>query len=71
MLVKIDRKMERGKKKAKTKEESVHHEDLDDIDEYLAFMSRRFSKLKFKRNPAVSKINSQLQKKQSTEQVFC
>ena len=45
----------KGKKKAETKEESVHHEDLDDIDEYLAFMSRRFSKLKFKRNPAVSK----------------
>ena len=33
----------------------MHQEDLDDIDEYLAFMSRRFSKLKFKRNPALSK----------------
>ena len=33
----------------------MHIEDLDDIDEYLAFMSRRFSKLKFKRNPTMSK----------------
>ena len=41
--------------KGKSKEESVHRENLDDIDEYLAFMSRRFSKLKFKRNPALSK----------------
>ena len=33
-----------------TEEELVHQENLDDIDEYLAVMSRRFSKLKFKRN---------------------
>ena len=45
----------KGKGKAEIEEESVHQEDLDDIDEYLAFMSRRFSKLKFKRNPAMSK----------------
>ena len=46
---------EKGKRKAEIEEESVHQEDLDDIDEYLSFMSRRFSNLKFKRNPAMSK----------------
>ena len=45
----------KGKGKPEIEEESVQQEDLDDIDEYLAFMSRRFSKLKFKRNPAMSK----------------
>ena len=50
-------RQEAGKDKGKseTKEESVHQEDLDDIDEYLAFMSRKFSKLQFKRNPSMSK----------------
>ena len=45
----------KGKSKDESEEESVHQENLDDIDEYLAFMSRRFSKLKFKRNPTMSK----------------
>ena len=47
---------EARKGKAETKDESVHQKDLDDIDEYIAFMSRRFSKLKFKRNPTMSKL---------------
>ena len=46
---------EKGKSKEESEDESVHQENLDDIDEYLAFMSRRFSKLKFKRNPTMSK----------------
>ena len=33
----------------------MNQKDLDDIDEYLAFHSRRFFKLKFKRNPSMSK----------------
>ena len=33
----------------------MHQEDLDDIDEYLSFLLRRFSKLKFKRNTSMSK----------------
>ena len=45
----------KGKSKDESEDESLHQENLDDIDEYLAFMSRRFSKLKFKRNPAMSK----------------
>ena len=48
-------KAEKGKGKAETEDELVHQEDLDYIDEYLAFMSKRFSKLKFKRNPTISK----------------
>ena len=45
----------KGKGKDESEDESVPQENLDDIDEYLAFMSRKFSKLKFKRNPAMSK----------------
>ena len=45
----------KSKDKAEIEEESVHQEDLDDIGEYLSFMSMRFSKIKFKRSPAMSK----------------
>ena len=45
----------KGKGKAEVEDESMNQDDLDDIDEYLAFLSRRFSKLKFKRNPSMSK----------------
>ena len=31
----------KGKGKAKIEDESMHQEDLDDIDDYLAFLSRR------------------------------
>ena len=55
MLVKANWKLERAKAKTEIEDESVHQEDLDDIDDYLAFMSRRFSMLKFKRNPSMSK----------------
>ena len=50
-------KLEAGKVKCKEEieDESMHQEDLDDIDEYLTFISKRFSKLKFKRNPSMSK----------------
>ena len=33
-------------------------EELGEIDEHLAFMSRRFSELKFKRNPNMSKSST-------------
>ena len=45
----------KGKSKAETNDELMNQEDLDDIDEYLAVLSRRFSKLKFKRNTSMSK----------------
>ena len=45
----------KGKSKEESEDELVHQENLDDIDEYLAFMSRRFSKLKFKKNLALYK----------------
>ena len=35
--------------------EDLTHEKLEEIDELLAFLSRRFSKLKFKRNPTSSR----------------
>ena len=70
MLVKADMKDGKSTCKAKTKEESVHQEDLDDIDEYLAFMSRRFSKLKFKRNPAMSKSISNYRRDNQQKKSF-
>ena len=40
----------------------MNQEDLDDIDEYLTSLSRRFSKLKFKRNPCVSRSTPHFKK---------
>ncbi|XP_063935540.1 uncharacterized protein LOC135147084 [Daucus carota subsp. sativus] len=48
-LVKED-SSESRKRKAKVKEEADSGEESDGIDEHLAFLSRRFSKLKFKKN---------------------
>ena len=63
--------LERDKGKAEIEEELVHQEDLDDIDEYLAFMSKRFSKLKFKRNPAMSKSIPSYRRDNQQKQVLC
>ena len=41
--------------KMNKEEESFNQEDVDELDEHLAFLSRRFSKLKFKKNPEVPK----------------
>ena len=67
-----ERKQEagKGKGKAEIEDESVHQEDLDDIDEYLAFMSRRFYKLKFKKNPAMSKSIPNYRKDNQQNNVF-
>lgn len=48
---------ESRKCKFKTIEENEpsNQEEMDELDEHLAFLSRKFSKLKFKRNPDVSK----------------
>ncbi|KAK1403155.1 hypothetical protein POM88_002760 [Heracleum sosnowskyi] len=35
--------------------EPSNQDEMDELDEHLAFLSRKFSKLKFKRNPDVSK----------------
>ena len=35
--------------------EDLTKEELEEIDEHLAFLSKRFSKLKFKRNPSMSR----------------
>ena len=60
----------KGKGKAEIEHESVHQEDLDDIDDYLAFLSRRFSKLKFKRNPTMSKSISSYRKDNQQNKSF-
>ncbi|KAL8124552.1 hypothetical protein AgCh_012270 [Apium graveolens] len=48
-----------GKEKGLVAEQEDHlsQDDLDDIDEHLAFQSRRFFKLKFKKNFGASKSN--------------
>ncbi|XP_063942761.1 uncharacterized protein LOC135150404 [Daucus carota subsp. sativus] len=51
-------KNEAGKNKGKIIEEnkeSSAQDELDDLDEHLAFLARKFSKLKFKRNAANSR----------------
>ena len=60
-----------GKKKVQDEDDSMNQEDLDDIDEYLAFLSRRFSKLKYKRNPSVSRPTPHFRKERSTKQIIC
>jgi hypothetical protein len=45
----------RGKEKVSEELNALQQEELDEIDEHLAFLSRRFSKLKFKRNSGVAK----------------
>ncbi|KAK1385355.1 hypothetical protein POM88_023090 [Heracleum sosnowskyi] len=35
--------------------EPINQEEMDELDDHLAFLSRKFSKLKFKRNPDVSR----------------
>ena len=55
MFVKERLKQVKEKGRLKLKDDSMNQEDLDDIDEYLVFLSRRFSNLKFKRNPSMSK----------------
>ena len=61
----------KGKGKVDDEEESSNQDDLDDIDEYLAFLSRRFSKLKFKRNPNMSISSFTLYKRWSAKQILC
>ena len=56
----------KGKEKAEVEDESTNQDDLNDIDEYLAFLSRRFSKLN-SRETHLCKNQSQLQKGQSTK----
>ena len=55
MFVKERLKQVKEKGMLNLKDDSMNQEDLDDIDEYLVFLSRRFSNLKFNRNPLMSK----------------
>ena len=51
-----EEKEDTSKGKLKTEEsEDLTQEELEEIDEHLDFLSRRFSKLKFKRNPTLSR----------------
>ncbi|KAL8157615.1 hypothetical protein AgCh_002361 [Apium graveolens] len=47
----------KGKGMVAENEDSLSQNDMDDIDEHLAFLSRRFSKLKFKKNFGAAKPN--------------
>ena len=52
----------KGKGKDEAEDDSTHQDNLDDVDEYLVFLSRRFSKIKFKRNPSMSRSNNPYRK---------
>ena len=54
----------KGKGKAEDEDDSINQEDLDDIDEYLAFLFRRLSKLTFKRKYIHVNVNPKLQERQ-------
>lgn len=45
-------KASKGKRKTVDEDESSTHDEIDELDEHLAFLSRQFSELKFKRNSA-------------------
>ncbi|KAL8102655.1 hypothetical protein AgCh_027252 [Apium graveolens] len=47
----------KGKGLAAENEDSLSQDDMEDIDEHLAFLSRRFAKLKFKKNFGAAKQN--------------
>ena len=47
----------KGKGLVAEHEDHLSQDDMDDIDEHLAFLSRRFSKLKFKKNFGAAKSN--------------
>ncbi|KAL8119007.1 hypothetical protein AgCh_016487 [Apium graveolens] len=47
----------KGKGLAAENADSLSQDDMEDIDEYLAFLSRRFSKLKFNKNFGAAKPN--------------
>ena len=48
------KEMSKGKLKVEGTED-ITQEEFEEIDEHLAFLSRRLSKLKFKRNPSMSR----------------
>lgn len=45
----------KGKNKMVAEEDDSSQEELDDIDEHLAFLSKKFSKLKFKKNASTAR----------------
>ena len=47
----------KGKGLTTENEDNSSQDDSDEIDEHLAFLSRRFAKLKFKKNPKDTKSN--------------
>ncbi|KAL8118058.1 hypothetical protein AgCh_015817 [Apium graveolens] len=47
----------KGKGLAAENKDSLSQDDMEDIDEHLAFLSRRFAKLKFKKNFGAAKPN--------------
>ena len=50
----------KGKGLVAENEDSLSQDDMDDIDEHLAFLSRRFANLKFKKNFRAAKPNKNM-----------
>ena len=55
--------MSKGKRLMAEDEDCHSQDDLDEVDEHLAFLSRRFAKLKFKKNPRAMKPNGNMVEK--------
>ena len=63
LQTKCEEKEESSKGKLKMEEsDDLTQEELKEIDEHLAFLPKRFSKLKFKRNPTLSKPTTTFKK---------
>jgi len=61
----------KGKGMVAETEDHLSQDDMDDIDEHLAFLSRRFSKLKFKKNFGAAKPNRNMVDKSKFKYFKC
>ena len=62
--------LSKGKEKMEVEEDINTQKELDEIYEHLAFLSRRFSMLKFKRNLNMPKSSSQFRKEGQQNKTF-
>ena len=61
----------KGKGLVTENEDSLSQDDMEDIDEHLAFLSRRFAKLKFKKNFGAAKPNRNMVDKSKFKYFKC
>ena len=59
-----------AKERLKLRKTHATKDELDEIDEHLTILSRRFSKLKFKRNPNMYKPSTHFRKEGQQNKSF-